>query len=422
MVTIDNLDLSRIVRRLLAGSVRGMRTVEITKALGISGDLSARRSLAICLETLLGDGAILRETDQRWRWHHEEINSSANRLRNEDEINISAPAKLFNEPDEAVGVELDCESSKPSPSQLLAYFHAVLRSDVRGQAKLLPDKHGHSWHMIQGFGEWWPKESVVGRIDVSLDALQSSFRTSLERRADDDTIAVGWGLASGRDSGVDVVWPVGLLAGRWWREHDLLRIALERPDVMVNPAWIGSQAGAIGWSQRDLIARLGGQDENNVSLGLDLEQFGAVLREAAAPLIRSHMRPARLDQAPVYAGEGIWGAAALILPEERSMSRAAVRDLDKIRSWDSDVLSATAVQALLAPKYTELVNPLGSVLETVPLNGEQLDATRSGLSRELTVVTGPPGTGKSQIVSALVSSAVLAGKRVCKAPCSWAGF
>ena len=55
---------------------------------------------------------------------------------------------------------------------------------------------------------------------------------------------------------------------------------------------------------------------------------------------------------------------------------------------------------------------LGHVLETTPLNAEQLEAVDAGLSAPLTVVTGPPGTGKSQCVTALVASTVAAGGRV----------
>ena len=42
------------------------------------------------------------------------------------------------------------------------------------------------------------------------------------------------------------------------------------------------------------------------------------------------------------------------------------------------------------------------ILEIVPLNSEQRQAVVQGLSTPLTVVTGPPGTGKSQVVTSLL--------------------
>jgi len=42
---------------------------------------------------------------------------------------------------------------------------------------------------------------------------------------------------------------------------------------------------------------------------------------------------------------------------------------------------------------------LSRMLDVVPLNDEQRQAVRQGLTNPLTVITGPPGTGKSQVVT-----------------------
>jgi len=51
-------------------------------------------------------------------------------------------------------------------------------------------------------------------------------------------------------------------------------------------------------------------------------------------------------------------------------------------------------------------------LDVVPLNVEQRQAVRQGLSNPLTVITGPPGTGKSQVVTSLVVNAARQGRTV----------
>ena len=53
--------------------------------------------------------------------------------------------------------------------------------------------------------------------------------------------------------------------------------------------------------------------------------------------------------------------------------------------------------------------PKSALVEVVPLNDEQRRAVHAGLERPLTVVTGPPGTGKSQVVIALLANAYLRG-------------
>ena len=48
----------------------------------------------------------------------------------------------------------------------------------------------------------------------------------------------------------------------------------------------------------------------------------------------------------------------------------------------------------------------------IPLNDAQQAALRDALNEPLTVVTGPPGTGKSQLVTSIISSAWLSGQSV----------
>ena len=42
------------------------------------------------------------------------------------------------------------------------------------------------------------------------------------------------------------------------------------------------------------------------------------------------------------------------------------------------------------------------VLEILPLNAEQKKAVSKAISNDITVVTGPPGTGKSQVVISIL--------------------
>ena len=54
----------------------------------------------------------------------------------------------------------------------------------------------------------------------------------------------------------------------------------------------------------------------------------------------------------------------------------------------------------------------GMLLEPLPLNSEQREAVQKALSQDLTVITGPPGTGKSQVVSTILLNAAFRGTSV----------
>lgn len=52
------------------------------------------------------------------------------------------------------------------------------------------------------------------------------------------------------------------------------------------------------------------------------------------------------------------------------------------------------------------------ILEVLPLNDEQEEAVRSALSADVTLIAGPPGTGKTQVVANLIINAAIAGQSV----------
>ena len=52
------------------------------------------------------------------------------------------------------------------------------------------------------------------------------------------------------------------------------------------------------------------------------------------------------------------------------------------------------------------------ILEVLPLNDEQEKAIRSALSADVTLIAGPPGTGKTQVVANLIINAAIAGLNV----------
>jgi hypothetical protein len=65
----------------------------------------------------------------------------------------------------------------------------------------------------------------------------------------------------------------------------------------------------------------------------------------------------------------------------------------------------TSVQPVVGGSPVQLIHVL-------PMNKSQEDAANSALKEPLTVVTGPPGTGKSQVVVNLLASCALAGRSV----------
>src|SRR5690606_20788752 len=88
-------------------------------------------------------------------------------------------------------------------------------------------------------------------------------------------------------------------------------------------------------------------------------------------------------------------------------------ELKRLGDREGARLEGTALgqwlSADLEPNATIDNKPL---IEVLPLNSEQRHAIRSAMRAPLTVVTGPPGTGKSQVVTHLLVNAAWRGMKV----------
>ena len=92
--------------------------------------------------------------------------------------------------------------------------------------------------------------------------------------------------------------------------------------------------------------------------------------------------------------------------EQLAEDPSLLRDLD---TTSAGVITELAPFAWDPDKNESARSPL---LQVLPLNDLQEQAARSGLHAPITVVTGPPGTGKSQVVVDLLASSAAAGRAV----------
>lgn len=126
--------------------------------------------------------------------------------------------------------------------------------------------------------------------------------------------------------------------------------------------------------------------------------------------------PYRLGVDPelaVIGQTGLYNRCLVVQGTRPVFARGLEIDLDRLAQAGAQQLDGTALDAWLHaafPPDGELsTEPL---LEVLPLNEEQRQAIRKTLVNALTVVTGPPGTGKSQLIAALLANAAWHGQKV----------
>ncbi|TJZ79803.1 AAA domain-containing protein [Paracoccus hibiscisoli] len=403
-----------IVKRTIEAFPRGRTTEELIVLVGAAFDQDRRRAVLAELQALALSGEIRSERGGRW------IPIAANQALATPSLQGIVASSTNGKSDflyavpgvfqtEALSVvdELgdDEDSGVIDPQALLRYWRSALRSDPRGAVTQAPDRHGAQWVLVTGRGPLNPEPNTRRVLSFDLESLPPEFRQALLRRqANEMTLAVGWPIMVGRQSGAPAIWPVGLLAAEWTRSANCLRVTIDEDDVLVNPAWLEGAARTSGWKKAELAQILASTD----GVGLRTEEFLPRLREAAARHMRGrlngHQMVAQID---LDAG-GIFDIAALFLPTESTFTAGVVRDLDAIGSWSVERLSQTALAPVLGLEPVLTGQPAPDINVGL-LNGEQCDAVRHACQAPLTVVTGPPGTGKSQAIVSMAASVLLNG-------------
>ncbi|MFE3887787.1 AAA domain-containing protein [Streptomyces lydicus] len=111
---------------------------------------------------------------------------------------------------------------------------------------------------------------------------------------------------------------------------------------------------------------------------------------------------------------GAHNAAVLLVPSaaEANATQALVDNLLQM-STRTEQIPGTALDALLSGAAAHTgTEPAAMVVAPGPCNESQELVVSSAMTQALTVATGPPGTGKSEVVTAAVATCVAAGQSV----------
>lgn len=110
---------------------------------------------------------------------------------------------------------------------------------------------------------------------------------------------------------------------------------------------------------------------------------------------------------------GIYNYAVLVIGERPNYTQGLERELKALAVVPAEQLGGTALGHWVSGTPAQAAQEADeTLLEVVTLNTEQRAAVRAALTAPLTVITGPPGTGKSQVVTALLANCAWRGNKV----------
>ncbi len=171
---------------------------------------------------------------------------------------------------------------------------------------------------------------------------------------------------------------------------------------------------------RSITILLRAEPEERRAIQEELEgEFGSFADRLRAAL--EYLGPP--DRLDAYPREGVaggrWVNRPILFRSERSSYTDHLRrELEALVRYDRliEALPSTALGVLLGietPRSGALTRaPALPLVPVLPLNRDPEAAAREAMTAPLTVVTGQPGTGKSQIVVDLLAAAAVAGRPV----------
>jgi very-short-patch-repair endonuclease len=111
--------------------------------------------------------------------------------------------------------------------------------------------------------------------------------------------------------------------------------------------------------------------------------------------------------------QGIYNRPIVVVGERSPYTKGLETELKKLSELEESTLTHTVLGVWLKGHVQDAkTSETQPLIEVLPLNLEQREAVKRAMTESLTVITGPPGTGKSQVVTALLVIAAWTGQKV----------
>ena len=326
--------------------------------------------------------------------------------------------------------------------RLVAYYRQCIRNEEGADASAFQNELGKRFVYLRKIGLWYPRPGLRWRASIPLGPHLSPLVNALPSRTDDQTLVVGYPVQAyykekEGEPNVAIIRPVFFFAVDYAVSRDGLIVSCENPQPEVNLGWLDYAFYRNPDRQRNFLSACGFINRwrpNDEAPGLERGELAPSLDNLVSSLttfIPERVRqPLELNSVPDHPlhepfETGIYNRAVLMVAKRTKYTVTLLKELAAIERVSDEVLDGTALRHIFtrakdrsssqaepdSPTPSELLHE-AIVADNAPLNAEQRRATVSLLTRDVTVITGPPGTGKSQVVSSVAANARLRGQTV----------
>jgi very-short-patch-repair endonuclease len=304
----------------------------------------------------------------------------------------------------------------PLLRKLLPYYRECLRLSGSSRISQYADRHKQQFELLQPRGRWWPDAAGSRVIRIERRFLSAEFIQGLHRRKH-DPLLLGYPLST-TTAGEEVIFidPVAILPCSWTVDDTALILWPTEVAPKLNPDWVKRRKERKGIKSIPLwlkgIADDADFSQSNEEAWADIPNFLRTLLSVTSTPSLSDIDPGKLRPRLDLSADGaLQNIVGIFLVGEQPYSRRARADLRSLTAWSDDEFDQTALASILSAESHIESDPV-PVVSPLALSESQYLAVRDGLTNPLTVISGPPGTGKSQVVVAIMVSAAAAGRSV----------
>ena len=227
------------------------------------------------------------------------------------------------------------------------------------------------------------------------------------RKEDEEDVYIGYPLAAFEcANGTTGFSPILLIPVDVTFDINNLKLSIRRDEIDINRSWL--EFNVPHEDQKNVLMSMCFAEGEKTGI-LDVELAVQYINNRFTRKLKTELNPNYLDYAVAGQQRGILNQAALFVGNPLKYSKSLKKELREISNQPAEMLDKTALAYVfrdppLENRYEKPPSRLPLDFLKLPSNKEQHDALTQALNFPFSKVTGPPGTGKSQVAVNLIAN------------------
>lgn len=317
--------------------------------------------------------------------------------------------------------------------KIVAYYKECVRNEEGADASAFLNEYGKRFLHFSEVGEWYPKPGRSWFYTIPIGSHLTEFVAELGKVGKSAVVVLGYPLQAvyiekENEPEIALVRPIFQYILKANFSNGVLTVSTEnsRPEICLD--WL-KHAFQTHEQQRNFLSACGlitsSTDIDEVEdyeSGHGMPDLGTLTTNLSVFLsgkIREPLLVDELSPEPLRTPfeTGIYNKAVIMIGSRTRFTKKLLNELTAIEHAEDEILDSTALRYIFRENSESTVkksspekNHESFVIDTELMNANQRHAVAALMSQNLSVVTGPPGTGKSQVVCSGIANARLAGQ------------